>query len=293
MTPLGKSRHLAARMGRWSASHWKTATFGWLAFVVAAFAIGNVIGTKNLDPNKAGSGESGHVRRVLADEFKQPANENVIIQSPARTVDYPSSGTPSPRDRRAQGQRHVRDMRSPFAPATPARSRGSACGARAVQDAGHRPDRLRQAVVPVEAAVAPSRRRIPRVAIGQAGDASVGRGAEQADRQGLREGGPLLAADHPRHARLAFGAFVAAGLPAPAGAHAVAGDDGPARDTEPPDPVDQNVSVIVLLIGLAVGVDYSMFYLKREREERPREAATAQRSRPRRRPPDGRCSSPA
>ena len=33
-------------------------------------------------------------------------------------------------------------------------------------------------------------------------------------------------------------------------------------------PVDKNSSVIVLLIGLAVGVDYSMFYLKREREER-------------------------
>ena len=58
MTPLGKSRHLAARMGRWSAPHWKTATFGWLAFVVAAFAIGSVIGTKNLDP------EQGRLRRV-------------------------------------------------------------------------------------------------------------------------------------------------------------------------------------------------------------------------------------
>jgi uncharacterized membrane protein YdfJ with MMPL/SSD domain len=32
--------------------------------------------------------------------------------------------------------------------------------------------------------------------------------------------------------------------------------------------VDDNVSAVVLLIGLAVGVDYSLFYLKREREER-------------------------
>ena len=79
MTPLGKSRHLAARMGRWSASHWKTATFGWLAFVVAAFAIGSVIGTKNLDPNKAGSGESGHVQSVLADEFEAAGRTRVVI----------------------------------------------------------------------------------------------------------------------------------------------------------------------------------------------------------------------
>ena len=33
-------------------------------------------------------------------------------------------------------------------------------------------------------------------------------------------------------------------------------------------PMDDSVSAIILLIGLAVGVDYTMFYLKREREER-------------------------
>ena len=32
--------------------------------------------------------------------------------------------------------------------------------------------------------------------------------------------------------------------------------------------MDQNVSAVLLLVGLAVGVDYSLFYLKREREER-------------------------
>src|SRR3954454_6521683 len=118
MPPLGTSKHLAARMGRWSASHWKTATFGWLAFVVAAFAIGSVLGTKTLDPNKTGSGESGHVQSVLADEFKQPANESVIVKSSTSTVDAPEF-------RRAvasvistlQSQQHVRAISSPFVPA--------------------------------------------------------------------------------------------------------------------------------------------------------------------------------
>ena len=40
MSPLKQSNNIAARMGRWSASHWKTATFGWLAFVIASFAVG-------------------------------------------------------------------------------------------------------------------------------------------------------------------------------------------------------------------------------------------------------------
>ena len=40
-----QNRNLAARMGRWSAAHWKTATFGWLALVVVAFGLGGQIGT--------------------------------------------------------------------------------------------------------------------------------------------------------------------------------------------------------------------------------------------------------
>ncbi len=49
-------RNLAARMGRWSASHWKTATFGWLAFVLVAFALGCMVGTKQVDQNAPGPG---------------------------------------------------------------------------------------------------------------------------------------------------------------------------------------------------------------------------------------------
>ena len=63
------SRNLAARMGRWSAAHWKTATFGWLAFVVVAFAIGGIVGVKSIDPSTTGPGESGLAttsRSVLA-----------------------------------------------------------------------------------------------------------------------------------------------------------------------------------------------------------------------------------
>src|SRR5262245_24345908 len=74
-------RNLAGRMGRWSAGHWKTATFGWLAFVVVAFGLGGMAGTKTLDPNTSGAGESGRMDRILDAGFKQPAGESVLIQS--------------------------------------------------------------------------------------------------------------------------------------------------------------------------------------------------------------------
>jgi hypothetical protein len=37
------SRNLAARMGRWSARHRKTAVLGWLGFVVLAIAVGSLL----------------------------------------------------------------------------------------------------------------------------------------------------------------------------------------------------------------------------------------------------------
>src|SRR5215208_6392530 len=75
--PAG-SRNLAARMGRWSAAHWKTATFGWLAFVVLAFGLGGAIGIRNIDANAPGPGESGRVDRILDAGFAQPAGESVL-----------------------------------------------------------------------------------------------------------------------------------------------------------------------------------------------------------------------
>ena len=84
-----QSQNLAARMGRWSAAHWKTATFGWLAFVLVAFGLGGMVGTRNID-NTAGPGESGRMNRILDAGFKQPASEQVLIHS--RTA---RAGTPA------------------------------------------------------------------------------------------------------------------------------------------------------------------------------------------------------
>src|SRR3954463_5981388 len=81
---------LAARMGRWSAAHWKTATFGWLAFVVVAFALGGLAGTKSVDPTAAGPGQSGRMNRILDAGFKLPAGESVLIESRSQRAGTPA-----------------------------------------------------------------------------------------------------------------------------------------------------------------------------------------------------------
>jgi uncharacterized membrane protein YdfJ with MMPL/SSD domain len=65
-----------------------------------------------------------------------------------------------------------------------------------------------------------------------------------------------------------FGALVAAGIPLLLALSAIVAAFGLVALPSPIVPIDEVVYELILLIGLAVGVDYSMFYLKREREER-------------------------
>ena len=85
------SRNLAARMGRWSASHWKTATFGWLAFVLIAFGLGGMVGTRNIESTN-GPGESGRMNRIL-DDGVQAARRRARTD-PARRARSERSGFP-------------------------------------------------------------------------------------------------------------------------------------------------------------------------------------------------------
>src|SRR5207302_211782 len=67
---------------------------------------------------------------------------------------------------------------------------------------------------------------------------------------------------------LVFGAVVAAGVPLLLAFSAVLGTTGLVALVSHVIPMDQSVSEVILLVGLAVGVDYSLFYVKREREEK-------------------------
>ena len=176
-TPLGKSTHLAARMGRWSASHWKTATFGWIAFVVAAFVIGQQIGTKHLDPNKTGSGESGHVEAVLADQYKQSQVEDVLVQSSSDTVSSPAFRQAIVDvTARLRAQKAVYDVASPLAAGNQGQISNDRHSALVqFKLAGTDLARADKEVVPVEHAVSELQRTHPQLFIGEFGDASADR----------------------------------------------------------------------------------------------------------------------
>src|SRR5262249_55537823 len=270
MPPLGKSKHVAARMGRWSASHWKTATFGWIAFVVAAFVVGMQLGTKHIDANKAGSGQSGHVQAVLADEFKQSQVEDVLIQSSSATVSTPAfQRTIEDVVSTLARQKAVYAIDSPLVAGNEgqvSRDRRSALVSFKLR--GTELAKADKEVVPVERAVAALQKSHPQFFIGESGGASADRALNARVTHDFEKTGRLSIPLTLAIRLVAFGALIAAGLPILLSLTAVAATMGLLAIPSHLMPVDKDISVIVLLIGLAVGVDYSMFYLRREREER-------------------------
>jgi len=265
----GKSRNLAAAMGRWSAGHWKTATFGWLAFVAVAFALGGAIGTNSVDPNTAGPGESGRVDQILEAGFPQPAGESVLVQSSSLRADDPAfKDAIEDVVRGISTVSVVQNVRSPLAPANAGQIAGNGHAALVEFELRGDPDTAVDRIGPVLDRVADVQRAHPGLFIGEFGDASAAKGIETAYADDLGKAGLLSLPLTLVILVIAFGALVAAGIPLLLALSAVFATFGLLALPSHILPQAQQAPALVLLIGLAVGVDYAMFYLRREREER-------------------------
>ena len=262
------SRNLAARMGRWSADHWKTAFFGWLAFVLVAFGLGGMVGTRNIT-NAAGPGESGRMDRILEAGFKPTAAEHVLIQSRSGhfgTLAFDSAVTDVVA--RVSKIAVVRDIRSPLDPANTGQISEDRRSALVEFEIRGDKDKAVDKIGPVLDAVAAVQDSHSGFTIGEFGDASAAKGVETAYDNDLGKAGTLSLPITLIVLLLTFGSLVAAGIPLLLALTAVFATFGLVAISSLMLPVAMQAPAMVLLIGLAVGVDYSLFYLKRERQER-------------------------
>ena len=263
-----QSHTLAARMGRWSAAHWKTAIFGWLAFVLVAFGLGGMITMRNID-NASGPGESGRMDRILEAGFKQPAAENVLIQSPTArvgTTDFDAAIADVVA--RVSQVSDARSVRSPLDSGNRGLISKDGHAALVQFDIRGEKDDAVDKIAPVLAGVAAAQQAHPGFTIGEFGDASAQKGVETAYADDLGKAGMLSLPITLAVLVLTFGSLVAAGIPLLLALTAVFATFGLVALSSIFLPVAMQAPAMVLLIGLAVGVDYSMFYLKRERQER-------------------------
>ena len=233
-----QSRNLAARAGRWSAQHRKTAILGWILFVVLATVVGGKVGQNDLDESAAGSGESKRGDMIVkAAGFPEQAGEQVLVQGKGRSAGDPAG------HRRREGRRERAWSGSRASPRSRARStrrprqhrlQGRPLGRRELHAARHRRARREARRRSRSPPWPPSRRAHPGVRVEQFGDASADQGDRRPGRQGRQEGRSCISYGLMLIILLvAFGALVAAGLPLVLGATAVAAHGRPARAGQP------------------------------------------------------------
>ena len=271
MSPLRKSNNLAARMGRWSANHWKTAVFGWLAFVVAALFIGQVVKTKNIDQNDANVGQSHRADHILKDAGFQsdPQTEIVLVQSKTLTASSPAFRAVVNDVVGAVKPFHaVKNIRSPYAAGRADQISSDGHTAMVQFDMKGTSKVATKRIDAITATTDKLAKAHPGFYVGEAGSISSGKALSAEFNKQLEQAGIRSIPLTLIVLLLVFGAIVAAGVPLLLALSAVAATIGLVALPSHLIPMDPNVSAVLLLVGLAVGVDYSLFYLKREREER-------------------------
>jgi uncharacterized membrane protein YdfJ with MMPL/SSD domain len=261
------SHNLAARMARWSSHHRKKAFFGWLAFVVLAFAIGQSLGQNLISDVDNFTGESHDAEVALENAGLRPQSEVVFIQSDRLTVKDPQFRA-AVQDVTSHLPKvpYVQDVKSPLE------------GESAVSDDGHAAlvdfdvagdsVEARDRIDPVLAAVAAAQKRHPDLAVEEIGTASSNKAVNKTITDDLASAGMLSIPITLILLLITFRSLVAASVPLLIGLSSVIAALGLVNIASQIVPIDSNLSAVILLIGLAVGVDYSLFYLKREREER-------------------------
>src|SRR6476660_3291269 len=106
--------NFAARAGRWSAQHRKKAILSWLAFVIAATAIGGSLGTKTFVWQDNGPGEAGRAEKSIYHAFPKHAGETVLIQSRGKADPSALRTAVSDVQGRLGKVAHVSNIQSPY-----------------------------------------------------------------------------------------------------------------------------------------------------------------------------------
>src|SRR5215207_10033384 len=264
---------LAARAGRWSAQHRKRAIVGWILFVVLATVIGGAVGQRMLADEDMGNGESRTAdQAVAAAGFPKESGEQVLVEARGghKLTVRDGEFTAAVGDvvTKLKATPHVKEVESPYAKGNEGQLSKDETAALVTFKIAGEDDVAKDRVGATLAVTRAAQEAHPDLRIEQFGDASADKALSAAFDKDFQKAEVLSLPITLVILIVAFGALVAAGLPLVLALTAVMGTIGLLGPVSQLVALDEAISSVVLLVGLAVGVDYCMFYLRREMEER-------------------------
>ncbi|MFE2831993.1 MMPL family transporter [Streptomyces mirabilis] len=262
-------RGIAARAGGWSARHRWAAVGIWVLFVVLAMGLGSAAGRVDVKESDQLKGETHTAAKIIEDSgIKAPAGESVLIQGKdanvkATDADFRAAVTAVVKA--VEGTGKVTDVTSPYDTKTISRDGRSAL----VQfDMRGDADTAGDRVEPVLNAVKDVQKDHAGLRIEEIGGASMQKTFSDAFGDDFKKAEYSAVPVALGILLIAFGALVAALLPVALALTAIMATMGLMGIVSHLQPMSDTANSVMLLVGLAVGVDYCLFYLRREREER-------------------------
>ncbi|MFE0793012.1 MMPL family transporter [Streptomyces mutabilis] len=271
-------RGIAARAGGWSARHRWAAVGIWVLFVVLAMGLGSAAGRVDVKDSDQLGGETHTAARIIEDAgIEEPAGETVLIQSKdggVRATDAEFRAAVTAVMAAVEETGEVTGVTSPYDTKTISEDGRSAL----VQfDMRGESDTAGERVDPVLDAVADVQKEHEALRIEEIGGASMMKTFDDAFGDDFKKAEYSAVPVALGILLVAFGALVAALVPVALAITAIIATMGLMALVSHFQPMSETANSVMLLVGLAVGVDYCLFYLRREREERAagRDARTA------------------
>jgi RND superfamily putative drug exporter len=259
------ARQPAVRVARWSATHPWRAILLWVVFVTVCVVVGAGAGAQKATERDLAVGESGRATQIMhGGGLDDPTVENVLITARSGRLDRQAAQRIATEvAARMRTLPQVAGVGEPgpapkgTAVLVPVTMRGD-------------PDTAKERVAPLLEQTAAVQRAHSDLRIEQVGAASLAKGLDEQIGKDLAKSEGLSLPVTLLIMMVAFGAIVAAGVPVLLAISAVAASTGLYGLASHLFPDSGTVSSMIMMMGMAVGVDYSLFYLKREREERER-----------------------
>jgi putative drug exporter of the RND superfamily len=256
---------VTVRVARWSATHPWLAILAWIAFVVLSLVGGSAAGTRNASVEDSAIGESGRASVMVERAgFADPVVENVLITSRTGALDQAAG-----RSTADQVMQRVRGLPVVAKVEGPVPSPDGNMLMVHVTLTGD-PETSAENVVPVLDATAAVQREHPDLRVEQVGPGSLDKALSETLGKDFEKAELISLPLTLLILLVAFGALIAAGVPVLLALSAVGAAIGLNSLASHLLPSTDGIATIILLMGMAVGVDYSLFYLRREREERVR-----------------------
>ncbi|MCT9144948.1 MMPL family transporter [Streptomyces violarus] len=256
----------SVRVARWSARHPWRAIVGWLVFVALCLGAGSAVGTNSAKTADYRVGEAGRAESLAAEaHLERRAAEQVLISSRSGGALDQGAARAAAKDLTDR----MRRLPEVAGVADPLWSEDRRILMVEVALKGEERD-AKDKVDALVAQTSAVRKGHPGLLLEETGSPSVSKGVEQQRSDDLALSEAITLPVTLLTLLVVFGSVTMAGVPLLLALSSIAAAVGLSMVVSHVSP-DAGVGTnVILMIGLAVGVDYTLFYLKREREERAR-----------------------